>query len=327
MPGIDNLFRSLSVARIAMDHPLTYVDLGGRGGFQADIAPLGFAVHAVGFEPDPEAFAALNGVRDARWASVTWIPAGVSGSGGLRRLNIPGDPAGSSLLSPEPNLGRKFHKPQYFEIVRSVDVDTITMHDVATRADVAAIDYLKIDIEGAELEVFESMGPLLDDVLAIKTEVAFVRMRQGAGLAREIDGFLTGRGFALMDLIDSHRWRREGTVLHPLFDDVRPSYTRGQLVQGDCLYLREPESLGDDADKLLKLALICMALGYFDHALMALETETARRVLKDTYGAEPIDIVAPAAVRYGRRMVLMSLTAQVRGVLPFARALVRAFLR
>lgn len=323
MPGVEDLFRSLAVAAIARAHPLTYVDLGGRGGFQADLAPLAFATHAVGFEPDPEAYAELADDRRGAWASVTWIPAAVSAEGGTQTLHIAADPIGSSLLPPNAGIGEKFKKPQFFTIARTVDVETLTMRDVAARPDVGAIDYLKIDIEGPELDIFKSMGPLLDGVLAIKTEVSFLRTRRGGGLASEVDRFLTANGFALMDLIDSQHWRREGTVLHPLLEKSAPIYSRGQLIQGDYLFLREPESLAGDADLLMKLALVAMALGYFDHALMTLEQDAARRRLADVHGAAPLDIVGPASARYGRKMMLRALARQVRGLFPFARALMR----
>ena len=54
-----NLFLDLSIAIMAQDHPINYVEFGSRGEFQDDIFPLGFSVNAIGFELEPSEFTRL----------------------------------------------------------------------------------------------------------------------------------------------------------------------------------------------------------------------------------------------------------------------------
>ena len=182
-----NLFSNLSVAELAHDHPINYFDIGSRGGFQKDLFPIAFAVNAVGFEPETIALEKLKKKNNEPWLTSNFLPFGISGKGGLRNLYITRDPVASSLLEHNLEMGAKFKKPQFFELDRVEKIETRTLKEALILANTGTIDYLKIDIEGAELEVFESSSTLLSDVLAIKTEVSFVEFRKNQPLASDVE--------------------------------------------------------------------------------------------------------------------------------------------
>ena len=140
--------------------------------------PIAFAVNAVGFEPENIALENLKKKKDEAWLTSIFLPFGISGRGGLRKIYITRDPVSSSLLKHNIEHGVTFKKPQFFELDRVVEVQTRTLKEGLTLANTGTIDYLKIDIEGAELEVFKISSSLLKDGLAIKTEVSFVEFRK-----------------------------------------------------------------------------------------------------------------------------------------------------
>lgn len=304
---------------------MTYFDIGSRGGFQADLHPVAFAVDVVGFEPNPVEFERLRQRPPAPWKSQTFLPDGISDRAGRQTLYIPRDPQSASLMKHDPTIGEKFDKRQFFDIEKTEEVETVTLQDALAKTPFSAIDYLKIDIEGPELAVFEASGKALDDILAIKTEVSFIPFRLGQPLASDVDTYLKAAGFELMDMIGPANWRRHGYVIHPYCADTTPSYSKGKLVQADFLYFRDPDSLGDDRVRCVKLAMIAMSFGYFDHALMILERPAVAAHLRDAFGCAPIDIVAPASKAYGRRAYLQAFYKQVRGIVPFVRYLKNLF--
>ena len=310
----ENLFKDLRIGRIAEAYPLTYLDIGTRDGFQDDLSALAFAVHAIGFEPEPTEFARLSNTGPGPWASRRILPFAISPAGGAAVLHVSNDRNGASLLLPLPAVGERFNKTQFFDLERTLDVETRTLRAVLEVPEIDTIDYLKIDIEGSELGVFEASAAVLADILVIKTEACYLSVREGQGLVHEIDACLGASGFELMDLVCPAHWRREGHVLHPRISDAMPPYARGQLIHGDFLYFRDPATLDDRPERLIRLGLLAAAMGYFDHALMAFERDAAAEHLTKTYGEDVSDIVNEASRVYGRRAFGQAFRRQLRSV-------------
>ncbi|MEE2760082.1 MAG: FkbM family methyltransferase, partial [Pseudomonadota bacterium] len=296
-----NIFYALPIAAIAKKFPLAYFDIGSRGGFQSDLHPIAFAVDVVGFEPDPVEFERLRNLPSYPWRSAKYLPQGVSSRTGRQKLYIPTDPQSASLLKHNAAIGDKFDKPQFFSVNRTEEIQTLCLDDALKETNFGSIDVLKIDIEGTELAVFKSSSEIMNDVLAVKTEISFIPFRRNQPLASDVDAFLRESGFELMDIVGPAHWRRHGYLIHPYYSSQTPPYSRAQIVQADYLYIRNPDSLGDNLNKLLKLALISAALGYFDHALMILERPVLIAHLEYEFGSTPIEIIAPASRIYGRK--------------------------
>lgn len=313
------IYKSLPIAAIAEKNPITYFDIGSRGGFQSDLYPLAFAVDAVGFEPDPVEYERLQLLPSGPWKSITFLPYGVSNQTGSQTLYIPTDAQSASLLKHNSAIGKKFDKPQFFEIVRTENVRTLSLNDALKQTNFNFIDYLKIDIEGSELAVFKSSPEIMNDMLAVKTENSFIHFRNDQPLASEVDEFLRQIGFELMDITEPAHWRRHGYLIHPYYSSEKPPYSRAQIVQADYLYFRDPDTLGEDIPKLLKLSLISMALGYFDHALMIMERPLIAKYLKNNFQISPMDIASSASKIYGRKTFYHAFYRQFRDLIPFIR--------
>lgn len=323
-----NLFRRTAFAPAMAALPLTCLDIGARGGIEADLLPLAFACDVIGFEPDEEEFRRLEHATPGPWRSRAYVPAAVADRSGRRALYLATDRQSTTLLEPDPAIGARFDKPQFFTVERRVEVDTIGLDDaVATHAG-RGPDYLKIDIEGAEGEVFAAAPRTLASLIAIKTEISFLPFRKGQALAADIDRMLRGDGFELMDYARPAHWRRRGYVIHPLRSPGPVPYARGQIMHGDALYMRSPDSLpaGDDAhdreagDRLLRACWLLMAHGYFDHAEDLLRRPAAHRRLTADFGIDPALALFAASRLVGRAAWRQALWRQLRGLVPLLRA-------
>jgi FkbM family methyltransferase len=318
-----DLFEGLAVQKLAAENPISYIDIGTRGGFQDDLASLAFAVDAIGFEPEKQAFDQISETSDGPWRSARMLPYAIGGMNGRQTLSIAADPISTTLLTPDLSIGERFDKTQFYDVRSQIKVDTRTLDAALSDIELASRDFLKIDIEGAELDVFIGAPETVKNLLAVKTEVSFLPHRKEQPLAHDIAAFFNDRGFELIDLIEPAHWRREGYVIHPYMSPEKVPYTRGQMVQADYLFFRSPESLGDDVSAKIRLGLIAMATGYFDTALMVLESPDVADLLMKDFSCSPVDMVAPASRLYGRSMLKTAIWRQLRGLVPLIRYLRR----
>jgi FkbM family methyltransferase len=66
-------------------------------------------------------------------------------------------------------------------------------------------DFLKIDVQGYELEVLHGAEGILPGIEVVLTEVNHLEVYDGAPLAAELIGYLAQRGYALHDVCDLNR--------------------------------------------------------------------------------------------------------------------------
>lgn len=322
MPAV-NLFKQSSIAKIAKAYPLRFFDIGARGGFDTSLWPVAFASEAVGFEPNPDEFELLNTGKDDVWMNSRFLPVAVSGENGIRTLNVPSDPVGASLLGPTKLYGPAQTKTQFLDVVETHQVETETLDRILAHFDLLPPEYLKLDIEGVELEVLKSSPITLNQTLAVKVEVAYSKYRADQPMASEVMAFMEQEGFALMDFIESSHWRTTSTVLHPLMDKTPVPYSRGQIAHGDLLYFRRPHLLNTggkiDVGRHLQLALIAMSFGYFDFAE---DIFNESEVLSEANGLgcpDPHSELARLSKKVGRIEAKKSFWKQIRGFGPFVR--------
>lgn len=306
---------------MAAENPISYIDIGTRGGFQDDLAPIAFAVDAIGFEPEKEAFDKIDNENSGPWRNAKTLPYAVGRLTGKQVLSIPEDPVSATLLKPDPAIGERFKKSQFFNVQKEVEVETRNLDEALKESGCQFHDYLKIDIEGAELEVIAAAPQTVEGLLAVKTEVSFIRQCYDQPLAHDIAAFFNDRGFEIMDMIEPAHWRREGYVIHPYMSPEKIPYTRAQMVQADYLFFRSPESLDGDVGAKIRLGLIALATGYFDYALMVFEGPEVADLLETRFSCSPEDIVAPASRRYGRKVHLKAMWQQLRRMVPLLRYL------
>lgn len=142
-----------------------------------------------GFEPQTQALAELN---QRKGPNETYLPYAI-GHGGAAELNICHYSGWSSLLKPRAAALEVFPQFQRNATVESVVVlQTQRLDDVA---ELAMFDMLKIDVQGAELEVFESGRERLQHAVVIQTEISFIALYEKQPTFGAIDQVLRSMGF------------------------------------------------------------------------------------------------------------------------------------
>ncbi len=206
----------------------------------------------IGFEPNATECARLN----ARHGPThRYLPLAV-GDGRRRRFHRMVRPENSSLYPPNLPLLRKFQAlAELFEVAGVEDIDTVRLDDVP---DLGDIDFLKIDVQGAELDVLRGASRVLQNVVAVQAEAEFVPMYEGQPLFGDIDVELRRAGF-LLHKTDSTR----GRAFRPLMPQGDISAPLSQLLWADFLYTRDFTRLESlSPRKLLALAVVLHEIFY-----------------------------------------------------------------
>jgi FkbM family methyltransferase len=121
-----------------------------------------------------------------------------------------------ALALADANGTRVFHRQRdsvQSSLLPRTDADAVGTFEVATRRLDTLVPQpidtqralLKVDVQGAELDVLAGATGILDRVHAVIVEVSFVRSYAGGADALTVARWLTEHGFRLFDLLDTLR--------------------------------------------------------------------------------------------------------------------------
>lgn len=208
--------------RILAEHGVPLVIDGGAsvGIFGYRLRTCGYKGWITSFEPLAEPFAELErrAVKDPRW-DCRRLALG-SRNVETAAMHVAANSVSSSLLP----IGERHVEatpgatPAGHETVAVTTLDEIA----AELPHEGAGAYLKLDLQGNELEALEGAERLLGSLTAVELELSYVELYEGAPSAPEVIAHLTEHGFECVGIF--------------------PGYTdrRGRTLQGDAVFERPP---------------------------------------------------------------------------------------
>ena len=268
----DERLRRLS-ALLKVDHPAEIVDIGAN---PIDGAPpyrpllSAELCRVTGFEPDPSAFAAL---ADKTSAHENYLPYAI-GDGSTKTLHLCRYSGWTSTLRPNPAAIKIFHgftnEP---DVIGETKIDTRRLDDIE---EIDQIDYLKIDIQGGELDVFRHATRKLAGASVIQTEASIIGLYENQPSFGDIDVELRRQGFV------PHCFPSvKNCMISPLILDNNPSRALNQVIEFDVVYVKDfryPERLSNH--QLQLTALIADSCYHsFDLALYCISQLQARMAI------------------------------------------------
>ena len=194
--------------KLINNNKIIALDVGAQGGFNSDnFFPKKYNSFFEDILIEPIKTEAEK-LKDKKYV----INKGLWNSKVRKKLNILGNRLGSSSMY-EPNIvnfdlhnikDKDFEK---YKITSSVEIECDTLSNQLSELKIANLDYLKIDTQGAELEILKGMGeyrPLL-----IKIEVHFFSMYKNVPNWHRLINYLGELNYVLIDLkgIGSHSAR------------------------------------------------------------------------------------------------------------------------
>lgn len=149
----------------------------------------------------------------------------------------------------------------------------VQTHRLDDLPEVQGASFLKLDVQGAGLDVIRGASEVLKSALVVQIEVEFLPLYEGQPLFAEIDQAMRERGFVL------HRLLGAGTrAFAPMLVDGDPNRGLNQLIWSDAVYLRDFMSLDElEPAELLRLAAIMhTCYGSYDLVYRILAAHDAR---------------------------------------------------
>jgi len=255
---------------------LEFVDVGARNG--SFILPPKYAAQAriTGFEPNPEEYrklverrtdSMLAGAKEPAFKDRRYFPNGVWSENKDRTIYITVGAGAVTLTGPvDDKMTQAMYRANdrgvnYFErhqrVLRTESIPCVTLDSVLGN-DTGLIDFLKLDVEGGELEVLKGARKLLSEhkILLIKSEfllAPYYGQRMALGHQHVL---LDELGYRLIRL-DSDQARYSW---HPT--KIEPDNDLGLQYAGDAIYALDPDRNNLSADVNYRLGLAALAMGF-----------------------------------------------------------------
>lgn len=235
----------------------TVIDAGARYGMHPSWNEFGGNLCYYAFEPDFKEAARLRAMKHKKGFKV--IGAALDQKKGTRKLYVTKHRGYCSFLETD-SKSDWFSKlrPGENQLESIAKVKTLTIDGFA-KSKRAPIDFLKIDVEGADLDVLKGgKRELKQNVLGIRIGIYFQACYKKQCFFTDIHEFLLDHGFFLLNL----DYFGKGVPRNFLFrnpDPFAPDYLRyGTLVSTDGVWLKKSELLPNDPFVILKYAYFCM---------------------------------------------------------------------
>lgn len=247
-------------------YPMVVVDGGARRGARKRWNIYKSHAAILGFEPEELECARLVArAPDNHF----YYPIALSNEVGEREWYRLTNVGSSGFYPPNPAMVDRFPWEQTMHIVRERTVPTTTLDVFMENSKYVGIDFIKLDVEGAELDALKGASNQLDSfVLGVHVEALFTPVRYGQSDFCMVDTYLRDKGFRLYDLAPFRHLRRTVTK------DDSASDT-GQVVYAVSTYFRDilidqNPSFELDVTKVLKLASLFELFNLKDCAIEVL---------------------------------------------------------
>jgi len=172
------------------------------------------------------------------------------------------DPMCSSLYRPNQDLLAQFFHMECATLKEVTSVDTVSLDYFIAHNGIDDVDFIKIDIQGAELDVFQGGVDTLKDVGIIVSEAEFIPQYVDQPLFGDVCGFLMKHGFMF------HKFVGVGSRA------LRPAGVNdSQHVWADVMFIKDILRLSElPIEKLLKMGILSYLYNSSDLAFICFHT-------------------------------------------------------
>ena len=150
------------------NNPFVYIDIGSRAGISSKWQKVKSLVKIVMFEPDNLEAQRLN--KNSNNNELV-IPKGVWSYDGVVKFNSTRNPSYSSVLKPNKEVleGTYYYSRNFYEVEKISEIEVNLLENILKEHNINNIDFLKIDIQGGEHYIFDSIKKW-EQITGIHTE-------------------------------------------------------------------------------------------------------------------------------------------------------------
>ena len=213
------------------------------------------------FEADAEACEQINALKHCFVADIKAYPYALSDKPGKQTLYITKHKMCSSLYRPNEAMLARYANLEVASLSETCSLEVTSLDWFMEQEGIEHIDFIKIDVQGAELDIFNGATKAMPQLLGVCTEVEFVELYQGQPLFADVDKALRRHGLQLHHFTDAGRVPIRGTSFQG----------KAQQLWADAVYFPSFESIDRlPARQLLKLSVLASLYEAFDLSEYAL---------------------------------------------------------
>jgi hypothetical protein len=310
------------VAERLQDERFTLIDVGCSGGIHPVWRVFGDGLRAFGLDPNVEEVSRLSKAEDL--PGVSYIPGFVGlppeDPDAMRfptrnfwtrnpwdRLSVVRTLERRATQLAEASVEDKTEHNVWSQVVLTDPMKPVILPRFLSDHGVADIDFIKIDIDGADFLILRSLKSVLDDanVVGVGIEVNFFGSEDpNANTFHNVDRFMKSCGFELFSL--STRHYSVAALPAPYLGRVPGQGVWGRPLQGDAIYFRDAAAKENvrwassaSPRKLAKLAALFSLVGLPDCAAEVLQRfrPAIGTVIDTSIGLDCLVAQCPSAVR------------------------------
>ena len=210
------------VSKLLGENKIRLIDIGAAGGVHEVWKPYEKNIDLILFEPHEFSYKNLNKKNQKVINKGLW-----SEKNKKQNFFRTQKPECSGLLEPHYDYLKKFPNVERFKVVKTESTETTTLDNEFNSQSFP--HFIKIDTEGAELEILKGGQSTLNNVLGLVVECVFFNLRKNQCKFEEIKNYLEEKNIHFFDFLNIIRWERH-----------RFSYV-GQPQISDVLFLTPPE--------------------------------------------------------------------------------------
>lgn len=202
----------------------------------------------IGFEIEKDVCEKMNANAEK---GVKYYPYALGKANEKRNLYITQHPMCSSLYKPNESLISLYNNFEAAYLKNQTEVETISLDYFVDQNKIDAIDFIKIDVQGAELDIIKGGKKSLENVLQIVCEVEFIPHYENQPLFGDVCNYLEK-----YDLMFNKFLGLSGRALKPIMLNNDPNLA-SQHIWTDAIFIHHIQKIQNLSDeKLLKLSLL-----------------------------------------------------------------------
>lgn len=242
-----------------------YIDIGARGDISSPWLELENFTLIVGFEPDTHEAKRLND----KFGDRKYFDMALWSEKATKAVYINKTESTSSMFKPNSNFITDFEPPHWEGRIVETElmVQCDTLDDILYENSIVP-DFIKIDTQGAELDILKGAKRLLCDYAPLVTcETWCAEVYKDAPLMHEIIGYMDALGYQIFDMELAAAWRHGASR--------NKSNSKPKSIGYEVLFVKTKnlEHLYKDHEYFLKFILLLELYGYRDYAIYLLSNE------------------------------------------------------
>lgn len=196
-------------------NPNIIYDVGANKGLAINTYSKKFPSSSIyAFEAIPELSEELSNIYRSN-SNIIIVPNALDKSKGVRNFNQTIISGNSSFFDISEQQKHSAHHDNVTRVIKSIEVQCTTLDDYSQSNNIEKIDFMKMDIQGAEVLALEGAKQLLKSgsISAIYVEVMFAQVYEQQCFYHDIASLLLKNGYWFYNFFDSS-CQSDGSLIH-----------------------------------------------------------------------------------------------------------------